>query len=243
MNEHTKKLYTYVGMRLLEKRKKRRFSLAYVAQRVNMSPQQLQKYERAHSMLSGSRLYQLADVLRVDVNYFFEGFSEFEARMTPAMQTTIRSPFEPLNILLIEGNTSDAYRMRKALEECGTNVNLFAMRDDFTVLRFLRNQITSVSFPRPDLILLGFPLLKNGGIFLLREMKRDRALSDIPIVVLTNSVDKKEMISCYTEHASAYMYKSFECEMFKHAIKALVSYWTHVVVLPNRQVHASHTSN
>ncbi len=82
MNEHTKKLYTYVGMRLLEKRKKRRFSLAYVAQRVNMSPQQLQKYERAHSMLSGSRLYQLADVLRVDVNYFFEGFSEFEARMT-----------------------------------------------------------------------------------------------------------------------------------------------------------------
>ena len=242
MNEQTKKLNTYVGMRLTEKRKKRSFTLAYLAQRVNMSPQQLQKYERAHSTLSGPRLYQLADVLRVDVNYFFKGFSDFEKRITSALQTTIRSsPLGPLNVLLIEGDGSDAYRTRKALEGCGTKVNLFAMRDDVTALIFLRNQITTVFFPRPDLILLGFPLLKNDGLLFLRELKRDRTLSDMPIVVLTNSVDKQDMIYCYTEHASGYVCKPFDFKVFEHTIKALVSYWAHAVVLPNRHTLASHT--
>jgi CheY-like chemotaxis protein len=244
MNEHTKKLATYVGMRLSEKRKKRRLTLAYLAQRVNMSPQQLQKYERAHSTLSGPRLYQLADILRVDVNYFFSGFSEFETRMLPAMQIAVgHSASKTFNILLIENNENDAYRTRKALEKCDIKVNLFVLRDDVTVLKFLRNQVTTMTFPRPDLILLGLPFLKNDGTLLLRELKRDRTLSDIPIVVLTNSVDKQDMISCYTEHASGYMCKPFDFEELERTIKTLVSYWAHAVVLPSRHAPALFTTH
>ncbi len=235
MNEHTKKLCTYIGMRLLEQRKKRRFTLAYLAQRVNLSPQQLQRYEGAHSTITATRLCLLAAVLCVDVNYFFKGFSDFEARTAPALQMTLRpAPLGPLNILFIEDDVGDAYLTRKALEDSGTNVNLLVMRNDVTVLRFLRNQVTDVLFPRPDLILLGLSLLKDNTLFLLRELKRDRTLSDIPIVVLTNKLNKQDMITCYTEHAAGYVYKPFNCEVFEHSLKTLVAYWAHAVLLPSR---------
>lgn len=216
MNTH--KLYTYVGMRLSEKRKARRFTLAYLAQRMNMSPQQLQKYECAQSMMSASRLYQLATILHVDINYFFMGFSDFETRMIPDMYATVPpAQSKPFNILLIEDDISDAYRTRTILEDGCTNINLLAMQDKVTVLRFLRNQVTSVLFPRPDLILMSLPLFKNNGLLLVRELKRDRTLSDIPIVVLANSVDKQDITTCYAEYVAGYVCKSFKYNVFEHA--------------------------
>jgi len=111
-----------------------------------------------------------------------------------------------------------------------------------TVLKFLRNQVTSVLFPRPDLILLGMPHSKNDGLFLLRELKRDQTLSDIPIVVLANSAKKQDIITCYAEHATSYVCKPFKHDVFEHMINTLLSYWAHVVVLPNRHAQASHVS-
>jgi two-component system response regulator len=243
MNEYTKKLNTYVGMRLSEKRKARRLTLTYLAQRVNISPQQLQKYECAQSMMPALRLYQLATVLQVDVNYFFNGFSDFEGRMVSAPNTMAPPPLlKPLNILLIERDENDAYRTRRALENANTSVNLLVMRKGPTVLRFLRNQETSVLFPRPDLILLGMPHSKNDGLFLLRELKRDQTLSDIPIVVLANSSKTQDIITCYAEHATSYVCKPFKHDVFEHMINTLLSYWAHAVVLPNRHAYVSQTS-
>ncbi len=233
MNEQTKKISMYIGMRLSEQRKKRRFTLADLAQRVNLSPQQLQRYEGGHSMITANRLYQLAEALCVDTHYFFNGFSEFNARMkSTRSNATLSSSAPALNIMLIEDDEKNAYCTRKALDQNNIKCNLLVMRDNLSVLRFLRNQTTSISFPRPDLILLRVPHLKRDGITLLRELKQDRTLSDIPIVILTQSIDTQEMVTCYQNYAAGYMCASFN---FEQNIKELISYWTHLIVFQTQK--------
>jgi len=48
-------------------------SQSAVAERLGLTFQQLQKYEKGHNRISASRLYELAQIFDVPVSYFYEG--------------------------------------------------------------------------------------------------------------------------------------------------------------------------
>ena len=48
-----------------------------VAKAINVTFQQIQKYEKGTNGVSSIRLLQLANYLKVPINYFFEDFSEY----------------------------------------------------------------------------------------------------------------------------------------------------------------------
>ena len=49
-----------------------------VAKAINVTFQQIQKYEKGTNGVSSSRLLQLANFLKVPVKYFFEEFKDFQ---------------------------------------------------------------------------------------------------------------------------------------------------------------------
>ena len=49
---------------------------ACVADRLGLTFQQVQKYERGSNRISASKLYQIASVLEVPITYFFEGLDD-----------------------------------------------------------------------------------------------------------------------------------------------------------------------
>ena len=61
--------------------KKRRLALGLtqtkVAKAINVTFQQIQKYEKGINGVSSVRLLQLASYLKVPINYFFENYSEY----------------------------------------------------------------------------------------------------------------------------------------------------------------------
>ncbi len=61
-----------VGRRIRERRLLLGLSQTAVAERIGISFQALQKYERGHIRVSASRLAALAEVLQVSVAYFFD---------------------------------------------------------------------------------------------------------------------------------------------------------------------------
>ena len=63
----------YIGMRVRLRRHILALSQTDLAARMNVSYQQVQKYETGANRISASRLYQTAQVLGVGVEYFFEG--------------------------------------------------------------------------------------------------------------------------------------------------------------------------
>ena len=62
-----------VGRRARERRTLEGMSQTAVAEKLGLTFQQLQKYERGDNRISASRLYELAQLFDVPVSYFFEG--------------------------------------------------------------------------------------------------------------------------------------------------------------------------
>lgn len=69
----------HVGKRLKQMRKLRRMSQTDVAKRLDLSFQQVQKYEIGSNRIAASRLFELSRILEVPTSYFFEGLADADS--------------------------------------------------------------------------------------------------------------------------------------------------------------------
>jgi transcriptional regulator with XRE-family HTH domain len=69
----------HVGQKIKQLRTLRRMSQTDVARKLDLSFQQVQKYEIGSNRVSASRLFELAQVLGVEPAYFFEDFHDDKA--------------------------------------------------------------------------------------------------------------------------------------------------------------------
>jgi CheY-like chemotaxis protein len=215
-----------IGRRLREKRLKRGFTLAEVSAKVGISYQQIQKYEQAVSKISASTLFKLSALYCVRVERFFDGLDELSnGNGTPSDKWI-------LNLLLIEDNPLDESMTRQAL---GENVNVFCVHDGSQTMEFLRYKTLRPDFPRPELIFLDLQLPRGNGLTVLKDIKRDSRIQDIPVVILTNNIGKHLIAEAYKHGASGYICKSFDFATFRENITDCVKYWTKAVVLPSAQ--------
>jgi len=73
----------HVGKRLKKARLSRGMSQERLAKAMNITFQQVQKYEKGLNRIGASRLWDLAQVLDVPISYFYEGMSEETQGMSP----------------------------------------------------------------------------------------------------------------------------------------------------------------
>jgi transcriptional regulator with XRE-family HTH domain len=66
----------HVGRRLRWRRRELSMSQEALAERLGVTFQQVQKYERGANRISAGRLYELAKELETTIPYFFQGFEE-----------------------------------------------------------------------------------------------------------------------------------------------------------------------
>jgi transcriptional regulator with XRE-family HTH domain len=85
-NKQTSLVDDYVGVRIRERRRDLGLSSAEFAEKIGVSYQQLNKYERAVDRVTAGRLYEIARAMNTPIDYFYEGFSEQESRRVAARQ-------------------------------------------------------------------------------------------------------------------------------------------------------------
>ena len=66
----------HVGRKLKQVRTLRRLSQTDVGRKLNLSFQQIQKYEIGSNCVAASRLFELSQILDVPPSYFFEGLHD-----------------------------------------------------------------------------------------------------------------------------------------------------------------------
>jgi len=76
----TQDIDKHVGARVRERRIMLGLTQQQLADLIGVTYQQAHKYERGINRVSAGRLYEIAQVLSVPVNYFFEGLQEDNAR-------------------------------------------------------------------------------------------------------------------------------------------------------------------
>jgi CheY-like chemotaxis protein len=84
----------------------------------------------------------------------------------------------------------------------------------------------------PDLILLDLNLPKKDGREVLAEIKNDKDLKRIPVVVLTTSNAEQDILKAYDLHANCYITKPVDLNQFIHVLKSIENFWLSIVKLP-----------
>ena len=110
------------------------------------------------------------------------------------------------NILVIEDNPADVRLLRIAFDARGVPAQFDAARDGAQAMELL-DRIATHRAKRPNLVLLDLNLPKVKGDQILRHLKGQPALADIPVVVLTTSDAPDDRALCLALGAHDYMVK------------------------------------
>ena len=94
-----------------------------VAKAINVTFQQIQKYEKGTNGVSSIRLLQLANYLKVQVNYFFEDFSEYLVNLERSQQGHMNINYNFLIKLYSEFNNDQKLKFSKSIQTSNTSIS------------------------------------------------------------------------------------------------------------------------
>jgi len=137
-----------------------------------------------------------------------------------------------IDVLLVEDDLGDVVLIREAFAEHKVGSRLSVVTDGVEAIAFLRRGPGFADAPRPDLILLDLNLPRKDGSEVLAEIKADRDLSTIPVVVLTTSEADEDILRSYELHANAYVTKPVDFERFSEIVHQIDEFFIGVVKLP-----------
>jgi two-component system, chemotaxis family, response regulator Rcp1 len=138
----------------------------------------------------------------------------------------------PIEILLVEDSPSDAKLTLAALKQAKVSNHVSHVEDGVLAMEFLRRRGQFAGAPRPDLVLLDLNLPRKDGREVLEEIKSDRELQTIPVVVLTTSLAEQDILRSYRLHANCYITKPVNFDRFLEIVQSIENFWLTVVVLP-----------
>ena len=87
-----------------------------VAKAINVTFQQIQKYEKGTNGVSSIRLLQLSNYLKVPINYFFEDFSEYLINLERSNAGHMNVNYNFLVKLYSELNADQKLKFNKSLQ-------------------------------------------------------------------------------------------------------------------------------
>jgi two-component system, chemotaxis family, response regulator Rcp1 len=138
-------------------------------------------------------------------------------------------PSRQATVMLVEDSPSDVRLAQEALIEAGVACHLVVACDGMEAMEYLRRHGEAL----PDLVLLDLNMPRMRGDELLAELKRNPALRRIPVIVLTTSKARMDVVTCYDLHANCYVAKPLRLEDFVEVVSAIWRFWFGVATLPS----------
>ena len=126
----------------------------------------------------------------------------------------------PIQILLVEDNPADADLLRDTLEGRKLQTELSVVTNGEDAISFLKGQNNYKDVNRPDLILLDLIIPRKDGKEVLKEIKTDEGLRDVPVVILTSSSAESDVAQCYGLGADGYVMKPVDFKVLSSFVKS-----------------------
>jgi chemotaxis family two-component system response regulator Rcp1 len=139
-----------------------------------------------------------------------------------------------VELLLIEDSAADVRLTQEALGEAGADVNIHVVADGASALQFLRHEPPYSAAVRPDLILLDLNLPGIDGREVLRQVRHDRSLVRIPVLVLSSSTAPDDVNGAYDLCANCYLAKPLHFSEYLRLFREIDQFWLRTARLPER---------
>ena len=142
----------------------------------------------------------------------------------------------PITILVCDDDEDDRMLTQQALEDAHISNAVNFVVDGEDMMDYLHQRGAyggeTGKAPRPGLILLDLNMPKMDGREALRVIKGDKALHDIPIVVLSTSSLDEDIVRSYQLGVNSFITKPVTFSGLVDAMNVLGRYWLEIVELP-----------
>lgn len=135
---------------------------------------------------------------------------------------------EVTDILLVEDTADDAKFFSIALKEWNPNVSLCVAMDGAEALALMFGEkpaADTVPKLRPRIVVLDIKLPRISGLELARWLKQNPHTQAIPIIALSSSKEKRDIVDCYHVGVNSYLVKPMDFDEFAGLVEALGDYW------------------
>ena len=132
-----------------------------------------------------------------------------------------------IHILIVEDNAGDVFLIREGLIGTGGPVELHVAKDGVKAMEFIER-----AMPRPDLVLLDLNIPGLSGHEVLKRIKGNPALMEIPVVIFSSSGSAKDIRTAYQLNANSYVRKPSDVDEFFEAIQTIERFWAHTAARP-----------
>lgn len=130
-------------------------------------------------------------------------------------------------ILLVEDDEIDVKVMKRIFQKQQLENPLYVAKNGQEALRLLREGLSADAHidQKPGLIFLDLNMPIMTGLEFLKVVKEDEALQHIPVVIMTTSDSRNEIIEGFRLGAAGYFTKSFDLDKFSAVVSTICEYW------------------
>jgi CheY-like chemotaxis protein len=130
-------------------------------------------------------------------------------------------------ILLVEDDPKDVELTLNALSEHNLANEVAVTRDGVEAMDYLHRRGEFAQRPpgHPVVILLDLKMPRLDGVQVLQQIKADRQLRLIPVVILTSSHESFDLQACYQLGINAYVVKPVRFMEFVDAVRQIGVFW------------------
>jgi len=140
-----------------------------------------------------------------------------------------------IQVLLVEDSPGDVRLTQEVFREANRSIHLHVATDGVDAMKFLRQEGSHASSPRPDFILLDLNLPRMDGREVLSQIKLDGDLKMIPTIILTTSDSEADIARSYQLQANCYLSKPVQLDEFENVVKSINDFWLTKVKLPQQR--------
>jgi CheY-like chemotaxis protein len=132
----------------------------------------------------------------------------------------------PKCVLVAEDNPPDVYLIRQAIQNANTNIafDMIVATDGEEAIDYILRRGKFEEACQPDLVILDLNLPKSDGLDVLRCVREQPELSQIPVVVLTSSDSPADRSQAQRLGANRFVTKPTDLDAFMSIGRLLVRY-------------------
>ena len=134
---------------------------------------------------------------------------------------------EYLNILLVEDSVADARLIKEALLDTDIQHTLNYTIDGEEALLYLRECLIQDTTRIPDVVVLDLNMPRVNGHQFLESMRKESALKNVPVVVLTVSQDEEDITKALDLGMNYYLRKPPTAATIGPLLKRIVELWSY----------------
>jgi len=141
-----------------------------------------------------------------------------------------------ITILLVDDDMDCRMLIRDAICQNKVSNRVFEVSNGKDAMEFLHRRGPWKNAPRPGLIYLDIEMPEMDGQAVLRAIKADPDLRDIPVVMMTGVSDERQMRQAAEAGANSYTIKPARAEQFLSTVITSTNYWLTIHQYPDHHI-------